>query len=52
MVGQMVFLVPSPVYLPTVGRRADGTLGDTPGEFKVEHRRIFVKSWETLQNLF
>ncbi len=28
----------------TVGRCADGALGDTPGVFKVEHREILVQS--------
>ncbi len=37
--------------LGTVGRCADGALGDTLGEFKVEHRQIFVIFEETLQNL-
>ncbi len=27
----------------TVGRCADGARGDTPGEFKVEQRKIFQK---------
>ncbi len=35
----------------TVGRCADGALGDTPGEFKVEHKKMFVKFEETFQNL-
>ncbi len=36
----------------TAGPCSDGARGDTPGEFTVEHRNIFVKPEETLRNLY
>ncbi len=47
MMGRMLTVI----VIITVGRCADGALGDTPGEFKVEHVKIVVKSKGNLTKL-